>query len=304
MKYKNYYKILGLANAKVSDGEIKSAYRHLAKLYHPDLNPGNDIVADKFKDVNEAYQILGNPALRKKYDRVHFAYKFRTGLKREDIESKININTGAQDFIGMLFGKKKTSKIITNFDKYYSKNQAIDGENLESEIEISLEEAFFGGERKIAFKISDKKLKTIIVNIPRGLKTGEIIRLSGQGRLGENGGKNGDMLIKVNILPHSKFKIEGSNLITELLLTPWEAALGCEIGVEGIDSNVLLTIPECSTTGDKFRVPNGGYIGKNGERGDLLINVKITLPKRLTKEEKELFNKFKEVSTYNPRKNV
>ena len=93
MKYKNYYKILGLSSAKASDDEVKSAYRHLAKLYHPDLNPNNLLVAEKFKDINEAYQILGNPISRKKYDRVHFAYKFKDGMSAEKVKDKINVNT-------------------------------------------------------------------------------------------------------------------------------------------------------------------------------------------------------------------
>ncbi|MBQ8300083.1 MAG: J domain-containing protein [Clostridia bacterium] len=257
MKYKNYYKILGLASAKVSDEEIKSAYRHLAKLYHPDLNAGNDAIADKFKDVNEAYQILGNTVSRKKYDRVYFAYKFRDGLKSEGIKDKINVNTGAQDFFSMFFGRKEEPKVVTNIDKYYSENRPIAGENLDSEIDISLEEAFFGGERKIAYRLPNDKLKTISVNIPRGLHSGEMIRLSGQGKEGKNGGQNGDMFIKVNILPHNKFEIDGLDLITELPLTPWEAALGCEVSVEGLDSNILLNVPEGTVTGDKFRIANG-----------------------------------------------
>lgn len=301
MKYKNYYKILGLASAKVSDEEIKSAYRHLAKLYHPDLNAGNDAIADKFKDVNEAYQILGNATSRRKYDRVYFAYKFRDGFKNEGIKDKINVDTGAQDFFSMFFGKKESPKVVTNIDKYYTENRPIAGENLESEIDISLEEAFYGGERKIAYRLPNDKLKTISINIPRGMHSGEMIRLSGQGREGKNGGQNGDMFIRVNILPHNKFEIDGLDLITELLLTPWEAALGCEVGVDGPDSNILLNVPEGTVTGDKFRIANGGYHGVNGERGDLLVVAKIMIPKRLTDKEKELFLKFKEISTFNPR---
>lgn len=246
-----------MASAKVSDEEIKSAYRHLAKLYHPDLNAGNDAIADKFKDVNEAYQILGNTVSRRKYDRVYFAYKFRDGLKSDGIKDKINVNTGAQDFFNMFFGKKDEPKVVTNIDKYYSENRPTVGENLESEIDISLEEAFYGGERKIAYRLPNDKLKTISVNIPRGMHSGEMIRLSGQGREGKNGGQNGDMFIKVNILPHNKFEIDGLDLITELPLTPWEAALGCEVGVDGLDSNILLNVPEGTVTGDKFRIANG-----------------------------------------------
>ena len=201
----------------------------------------------------------------------------------------------------MFFGKKESPKVVTNIDKYYTENRPIAGENLESEIDISLEEAFYGGERKIAYRLPNDKLKTISINIPRGMHSGEMIRLSGQGREGKNGGQNGDMFIRVNILPHNKFEIDGLDLITELLLTPWEAALGCEVGVDGLDSNILLNVPEGTVTGDKFRIANGGYHGVNGERGDLLVVAKIMIPKRLTDKEKELFLKFKEISTFNPR---
>lgn len=303
MKYKNYYKILGLSSAKASDDEVKSAYRHLAKLYHPDLNPGNDTVAEKFKDVNEAYQVLGNPISRKKYDRVHFAYKFRDGMGTSNVKEKFNVNNGAQDFVNMFFGSKKGPRVVTNIDKYYSDTKPVQGENLESEIDISLEEAFYGGERKIAYKMPDNKLKTIVVNIPRGMHSGERIRLSGQGRPGRNGGKAGDMYIKINILPHKHLKIDGLDFQAELPIAPWEAALGCEVSVNGIDSNIYLNVPEGTVTGDKFRIPNSGYLNINGERGDLIFTVRIMIPKRLTEKEKELFIKFKEISSFNPRGN-
>lgn len=303
MKYKNYYKILGLSSAKASDEEVKSAYRHLAKMYHPDLNPGNTLIADKFKDINEAYQILGNPISRKKYDRLHFAYKFKDGMSTEKVKDKINVNTGAQDFFNMFFGTKSEPRVVTNIDKYYAENKAKQGENLESEIDISLEEAFYGGERKIAYKMADGKLKTITINIPRGLQAGETIRLAGQGREGKNGGKNGDMYIKVNILPHKFLRLEGLDLHADLLITPWEGALGCEVSVNGLDSNIYLNVPEGTVTGDKFRIPNAGYFNQTGSRGDLIFTAKMVISKRLTKEEKELFVKFKEISSYNPRGN-
>lgn len=303
MKYKNYYKVLGLPNAKVTDDEIKSAYRHLAKLYHPDLNGGNPQNSEKFKDINEAYQILGDVNARKKYDRVYFAYKFRDGFDVSTVKSKVNVSSGASDFFTMFFGAKKEPTVVTNFDKYYQADSKETGDNLESEIDISLEEAFFGGERKIAFKTIDNKLKTLVVKIPRGVHTGEKIRLLGQGKPGKNGGQNGDFYIKVNILPHDNLRIEGIDLIKDLAITPWEAALGCEIEINGIDSNIILNIPAGVQTDEKFRVANAGYIDGASARGDLIVNIKIMIPKRISDKEKELFLKFKEISTYNPRKN-
>lgn len=303
MKYKNYYKILGLPNAKVTDNEIKTAYRHLAKLYHPDLNGGDESVSDKFKDVNEAYQILGNEASRKKYDRVYFAYRFRDGIKSVNSSDKINTQTGVNDFITMFFGNKKEKEVVTNFDKYNKSDMKIDGEDLESELDITLEEAFLGTERKIAFKTIENKTKTIKVKIPQGIKSGEKVRLVGQGKPGKNGGKDGNLFIKINILPHKIYRVEGIDLVMDLPLSPWEAALGCEIDITGIDSNIYLNIPAGVQTGERLRVANNGFVDKNGVRGDLLLIAQIMVPKRLTDKEKELFYKFKEFSTFNPRNN-
>ena len=256
------------------------------------------------KLVNEAYQILGNPVSRKKYDRVHFAYKFREGIDTSNVKDKFNINNGAQDFVNMFFGSKNGPRVVTNIDRYYSEMKPIQGENLESELDISLEEAFYGGERKIAYKLPNDKLKTIVVYIPRGIQSGESIRLSGQGKEGKNGGKNGDMIIKVKILPHKSLKIDGLDFHAELPITPWEAALGCEVSMNGIDSNIYLNVPAGTVTGDKFRIPNSGYFDKNGSRGDLIFTAKIMIPKRLSEKEKELFIKFKEISSFNPRGSI
>lgn len=300
MKYKNYYKILGLSSAKATDEEIKSAYRHLAKKYHPDLNKGNDAVAEKFKDVNEAYHVLGDVNARKKYDRIHFAYKFRDGFSAENVKEKINVSTGANEFFAAFFGTKKEN-IVTNFDKYYDEAKPKKGEDLEASIEVSLEEAFFGGEKKIAFRVLDNMIKTLVVNIPKGIHTGEKIRIAEQGQPGENGGQNGDLYITVTVLPHEKYTISEANLVVDLPITPWEAVLGAEVSVQGIDSNIYINIPAGVQTGDTFRVAKGGYFDKKGVRGDLLVVAKIMIPKDISSKEKELFIKLKEISTYNPR---
>ena len=298
MKYKNYYKILGLKNEKVSDEEIKIAYRNLAKMYHPDLNGGNESVTEKFKEVNEAYQILGDNLARKKYDRMYFAYKFKDGFSFDNTKNKIDSENGFSEMFNMIFGNKNEPKVKSNLDK---KNYPIIGEDLESEIEISLEEAFFGAEKKIAFKTVDGGLRTILVKVPRGIRKGEKIRLQDQGKPGKNGGANGDLYIKVNILKHERFKIEGTNLILDLPLSPWEAALGCNIEVQNIDSNIFIEVPKNVVSGERLRVANSGYLDGRGSRGDLLLEIKIMIPKRLTEEEERLFKELKEKSKYSPR---
>lgn len=298
MKYKNYYKILGLKNEKVTDEEIKLAYRHLAKMYHPDINGGNESITEKFKEVNEAYHVLGDEASRKKYDRMYFAYKFKDGFSFDGTKDKVDAENGFSEMFNMVFGKKDEPKVKTNLDK---KDYPTIGEDLESEIDISLEEAFFGAEKKIAFKTTQGSLKTISVKVPRGIRAGEKIRLANQGKPGKNGGANGDLYIKVNILKHERFRIEGADLILDLPLSPWEAMLGCEVEIQNIDSNIFILVPECVISGERLRVASCGYLDGMGGRGDLLLEIKIMIPKNPTEEEKALFEKLRDVSKYCPR---
>ena len=302
MKYKNYYKILGLSNDKATDEDIKNSYRKLAKLYHPDINPGDTVAAEKFKDINEAYQILGSEESKKKYDRVHFAYKLKDGLNFSNIKDTFNGEKGFNEFLEMFVGKNEKN-VVTNLDKKQNKNIPIPGEDVESEIEATLEEVFNGEEKKIAFKTTDGKMKTITVKIPQGIRNGGKIRIADQGKPGKNGGAQGDLYIKVNILKHEKYKLDGANLLTDLPLTPWEAALGCNIEIESIDSKVLIAVPAGIQSGEKLRIASHGYYDGYGLRGDLLAEVKIVVPKTLTKEETQLYTNLKNISCFSPRGN-
>ena len=302
MKYKNYYKILGLSNDKATDEDIKNSYRKLAKLYHPDINPGDTVAAEKFKDINEAYQILGSEESKKKYDRVHFAYKLKDGLNFSNIKDTFNGEKGFNEFLEMFVGKNEKN-VVTNLDKKQNKNIPIPGEDVESEIEATLEEVFNGEEKKIAFKTTDGKMKTITVKIPQGIRNGGKIRIADQGKPGKNGGAQGDLYIKVNILKHEKYKLDGANLLTDLPLTPWEAALGCNIEIESIDSKVLIAVPAGIQSGEKLRIASHGYYDGYGLRGDLLAEVKIVVPKTLTKEETQVYTNLKNISCFSPRDN-
>ena len=144
-------------------------------------------------------------------------------------------------------------------------------------------------------------MKTFSVKIPQGIRDGEKIRLLGQGKTGENGGKNGDMFIKINIQNNSKFRLEGYDIVTDLFLSPWEAALGKRVSIEGIDDNISLYVPPGIQSGEKVRIPQKGYKDGRGSIGDLVTEVKTVVPKKLTDDEKELFEKLKAVSEFNPR---
>ncbi len=145
-------------------------------------------------------------------------------------------------------------------------------------------------------------MKTFSVKIPSGIRDGEKIRLLGQGKQGQNGGRNGDMFIRININENNKFKLEGYDIVTDLFLTPWEAALGKRVSIDSIDDTVSLYVPPGIQSGEKVRIPQKGYKDGRGSRGDLIAEVKTVVPKKLTEDEKELFEKLKSISDFNPRR--
>lgn len=225
MVFKNYYKILDLETSHVSIEEIKIAYRQAAKKYHPDLNIGDNLAEEKIKDINEAYRTLSVPASKRKYDRI-WNSRFNKGQKA--FSGKGEKGKMLEMFIGSIEKQGKA-------EKNTNAKTARKGENIETEINISIEEAYYGMEKKLSFRTYDGKNKNIEIKIPEGIQNGEKIRLIGQGKPGKNGGKNGDLLIKINIEDTKKFKLKANDLYTDLLLTSWEAALGVKANVNSID---------------------------------------------------------------------
>ena len=285
MIYKDYYKILELETSRVSIEEIKSAYRQAAKKYHPDVNVGDKLAEERIKDINEAYRILSVPASKRKYDRI-----WNSKFSKKQEKSKESI-------VDMFFGniiKKET-------EQKENKKEQQKGENIETEINITLEDAYYGLEKKISLRTIEGKMKTFAVTVPKGILNGEKIRLIGQGKPGKNGGKNGDLFIKINIEDNQKFKLKGYDLYTDLLLTPWEAALGTRVEINTIDDQAKIYIPQGIQSGEKIKIPNKGYIKTNNTRGDLIAEVKIMVPKKLQENEKQEFEKLKEISNFNPR---
>ena len=200
----------------------------------------------------------------------------------------------------MFFGSNQTSE---ESEIKKAKKIPIKGENIETEINISIEEAYYGSEKKVSLRTVDGKMKTFSIKVPSGIRSNEKIRLIGQGKNGLNGGKNGDLFIKINIKNDSKFKLSGNNLVTDLFLSPWEAALGTRVSVDGIDEKVSLYIPPGIQSGEKIKIPNKGYQDGKGGRGDLVAEVKTVVPRRLAENEKELFERLSEISKFNPRGN-
>ncbi len=287
MKYKDYYKILGLETSRVSIDEIKTAYRLAAKKYHPDLNVGDNLAEERIKDINEAYRILSTPASKRKYDRV---WNSKNNVKNyQKIKGK--------NIFNMFLGDIK-EPVKENIKR---EKESIKGENIETEIKVSLDDAFYGLEKKISLRTVEGKMKTFSVKIPEGIRNGEKIRLIGQGKKGINGGKNGDLLIKIDIEDNKVFKLYGCDLCTDLKLTPWEAALGTRIDLKTIDGETKIYIPQGVQSGEKIKIPSKGYKDGKGGRGDLVAEIKIMVPKKLELDEKEMFEKLQEMSNFNPR---
>ncbi|MCR4435509.1 MAG: J domain-containing protein [Clostridiales bacterium] len=312
MQYRDYYEILGV-DKNASQDEIKKAYRKLAKKYHPDANPGNKEAEEKFKAVNEAHEVLGDPEKRKKYDSLGQGFHFQEGYdfdpfqygfgKNGRSEYRTGMNNGFSDFFNMFFGGDSfnledilgRSAGRTGF----SRNFAMNGEDSEAEIEITPEEGFTGVEKRVTIG-GNGQGRTISFKIPAGIKEGERIKLAGQGSPGFGGGKNGDLYLKIRFKTEGRFDIMGNNLLAVIDLTPWEAALGGEVPFNTIDGRIIVKIPEGIQADSKIRVAGKGYREKNGKRGDLFLKVRIVNPPSLTTEEKQLYEKLKQVSGFKP----
>lgn len=298
MIFKDYYKILEINNYKASIEEIKQAYREQAKKYHPDINTSSSSTEERFKDINEAYKILSNPTSRRKYDRMWYNH---VGKKQKASYEESERKKGSifSEFFNMFFGEK-----VENEDKKESnknKKVAIKGENIETEISVSILEAFYGQTKKISLRTLNGKMKTFSIKIPAGIRNYEKVRLMGQGKPGENGGKPGDLLIKINIENNDKYQLEGIDLYTNLYLTPWEAALGTKVILNSIDEEISLLVPQGIESGESIRLKGKGYLDGKGGRGDLIARVCIMVPKTLTEQEKKLFEELQQTSKYNPR---
>ena len=289
MVIKNYYKILGLETSHVSIDEIRQAYRQSAKKYHPDLNVGDSLAEERIKDINEAYKVLSTPASKRKYDRT---WNSRFGKGEKAFSNKSQKGAIFNMFLGNIEEAPKTKTI---------RKTPIKGENVETEINVNIYDAFYGLDKQISLKNADGNNKIYTVKIPKGIRNGEKIRLIGQGREGKDGGKNGDLLIKINIEDDKKFKLKGYDIYTDLLLTPWEAALGTRTTVSSIDDETNVYVPEGIQTGEKIRIPNKGYYSNKEDRGDLVAEVKIVVPKTLSDEEKNIYKELSKISKFKPR---
>ena len=310
VSYKDYYKLLGVErDAKPED--ISKAYKKLARKYHPDLNPGNKESEEKFKEINEAYEVLKDPEKRKLYDQLgpdwQNGQQFQNGQGFENMHFNFNGQDmgGADfsDFFETLFGGgggrgSRGSQFGPDpFGGFSSRPRR--GRDVEAELPLTLEDVMRGGKRTVTLHMP-KGPKTLEVNVPAGIRDGAKLRLSGQGDPAPGGGNPGDLFLRIRYEPHARFKVDGENIHCDVAVAPWEAVLGAKVPVPTLEGEVELTIPAGSSSGRKFRLRGKG-LGAPSKRGDLLVRVMIRVPDKLTTEERELWEKLASTSTFKAR---
>ena len=300
MEYKDYYKTLGL-DKNASQDEIKKKYRKLAKEYHPDLNPDNEKAQEKFKEVSEAYEVLGDKDKKQKYDSFGSNYNFQGGHNFDPSQYGFtNTSSGGpndfSDFFNSFFGSNGGGGFNINdlFGGGSSRTTRRPRNKYDTELSLTLEEAYHGGEKQVSLNVAGQT-KTLSIKIPKGIFPGKKLKVKG-----EKWGIEGDILFKIKI-DDKDCEMEGLNLIKKLDILPWEAALGTKVVIKTLDGNIKISIPQGITGGKKIRLSNKGFKDMNGNTGDMLIEVNIINPPELSKEEIKLYERLKKASTYNPR---
>lgn len=313
MEFKDYYQILGVepdADAKT----IKTAYRKLARKYHPDMNPDKG-AEDKFKEVAEAYQVLKNEQTRAEFDELRqYGSQSQQGFQPppgwkashdSGYHGEAQFDGDFSDFFNSIFGGRGQSHDASGFDQT---QRSARGQDIEIELPVFLEETLNENEKTVEFKIptddsaqtppSKKHLK---VKIPQGVMDGERIRLKGQGKPGYQGGLAGDLYLHIRVVPHPLFDVSGHNLTITVPLAPWEAALGTKVTVPTLAGKISLSIPPNTQSGDKLRVKGKGLKTKT-LTGDMLAIVKVVMPDKTSEKGKRLWQEIAASETFEPRK--
>ncbi|MDX2099071.1 MAG: J domain-containing protein [Leptolyngbyaceae cyanobacterium bins.59] len=318
--FRNYYEILGVPR-DASLEEIKQVYRKLARQYHPDLNPGNKAAEEKFKDIGEAYEVLSDTAKRAQYDGFSRYWKQsgfqgtasrsngwagRAGAERTvGDEGEFKDFTDFNSFIDHLMGRSGGRTTTTAPRSVPENNQWEPGTtkksytvppratklDAEARLVVPLEKAYTGGRERI--RLEDGR--SLEVSMPPAMRTGDRIRLKGQGVGG------GDLYLKIEVAPHSFYRIENTDIYCELPVTPSEAVLGGQVEVPTLDGLVKMTIRPGMRSGQRLRLASKGYPDGDGRRGDQIVEIQIVVPKDPSEQERELYEKLRHVETFNPR---
>lgn len=315
--FKDYYQVLGVSKNATAD-EIKKAYRKLARKYHPDLNPGDKKAEARFKEINEAQEVLSDPEKRAKYDQFgqYWQQAAQGGTPPGSGGTGVNVDFGGFDFgqygsfedfineiLGRAGGQGRTSYSYRTTSPGgfgdYGSSYDMPVADSEAAIALTFSEAFHGTQKQ--FRLGNETIK---VRIPPGAKTGSRLRIKGKGQQSPFSGQRGDLYLNIELQPHHLFKFQGDNLVAEIPLTPEEAVLGAEITVPTPDGKVTMKVPAGVDSGQSLRLKNKGWRQPNQQRSDLIIKLKIVSPKDLSDIEREYYRKLQQSSNYNPRQNL
>ena len=318
MDFIDYYSVLGVSK-HASGEEIDRAYRQLARKFHPDVSKAAD-AEERFKRINEAYEVLKDPVKRQHYDRYGSAWKEaqRQGAPEPGFEG-FRVEPGGfegfefdggnagdfSDFFQQLFGFGGLGGLGSAGPRRRSRaagvRRAAAGADQEARLALSLEEAARGGKREITLRDPQtQRARTLAVTIPAGVRPGQRIRLTGQGDPGRGGGPTGDLYLRVELEPHPRFRLEGADLYTVLPVAPWTAALGGEALLRTLDGTVKLKIPGGSSSGRRIRLAGKGFPSGRGEAGDLYVELRIVVPEHPDAEERDLYEKLARASSFKP----
>ena len=346
MEFKDYYKILGVARTAAAD-EIKKAFRKLAREYHPDVAKDKKSAEEKFKEINEAYEVLGDPEKRKKYDELGPNWKAGQQFRPEPGweqqfggrrprggatgDGGFNFEfggTGFSDFFEQIFGGRGNGGRAGNGRRggFPQADMAERGQDIEADIMVPLEEAARGAVRSVTLRREGAcdacggtghklqrtcttcggsgrlaKADTCKVRIPAGVAEGQKLRLSGRGETGAGGGEAGDLYLRVRIAKHPDFEVIDGQLHCEAAVAPWEAVLGASVSVPTLDGRVSIKIPPGTQSGQQMRLRGRGLPKAGGEPGDLIVEVMIEVPAKLTEAERKLWEQLAKESKFNPR---
>lgn len=307
MEFKDYYKILGV-DKSASQDEIKKAFRKLAMKYHPDKNKGDKASEEKFKDINEAYEVLGDPEKRKKYDQLgdNWRYYQQYGDPSQGFDWSQFTNQGGQtytysgnfedvfgesgfsDFFDLLFGQG----FRAGRTQRTGRGAAMKGEDVEAVMEITLQEAYYGTTR--IFKYGGESIK---LNIKPGIPDGQLLKIPGKGGAGRFGGQRGDLLVRIRVLPDPKFERKGDDLYSTLKIDLYTALLGGKVQFKTLSKTVKIDIPEGTQNGKVLKLPKMGMPRYNSpsQYGDLYLTIQIELPTNLSNKEIALFKELRKI---------
>jgi curved DNA-binding protein len=307
---RDFYEALGVSR-DASTEEIQRAYRKLARSYHPDMNKDPE-AEERFKEISEAYDVLSDPETRRRYDA--FGADFRRVPDDVDPETwqrarsgprasgrNVDFDFGSAGFEGFDFDDIFGGMFGGRAGRSGRRASTFAGADQEAEITLTLDEAFRGGHRQISVGGS-AGTRTIDVDIPAGVTNGQRIRLAGQGGRGSEGGKPGDLYLVVRIAPDKRYRLDGRDISVDLLLTPWEAALGATVPVETPGGEAKVRVRPGTSSGTRLRLRERGLPNPRGKAGDVYAEVRIMVPPSLTDEERRLFEQLAAASTFDPRR--